>query len=148
MFLDEANIIVRGGNGGRGCVSWRRAKFEPMGGPDGGNGGKGGDVILQADENADTLSDYVSRKRFEAPKGRFGSGSNRNGKPETISPPRSSGNAGLRNHRRKDSGDRCGFIGARRSDRDRTGRTRRIRECALHILGASEPRLRGARGTR
>lgn len=80
MFLDEANIIVRGGNGGRGCVSWRRAKFEPMGGPDGGNGGKGGDVILQADENADTLSDYVSRKRFEAPKGRFGSGSNRNGK--------------------------------------------------------------------
>src|SRR3989338_5227454 len=80
MFLDEATITVRGGGGGRGCVSWRREKFEPMGGPDGGNGGKGGDVVLKADENADTLSDYVSRKRFEAEKGRFGSGRNRSGK--------------------------------------------------------------------
>ena len=80
MFLDEAIIEVRGGNGARGCVSWRREKFEPMGGPDGGNGGKGGDVIFIADENTDTLSDFASRKRFEAPKGRFGSSNNRNGR--------------------------------------------------------------------
>ena len=80
MFLDEATIAVHGGNGGRGCVSWRREKFEPMGGPDGGNGGKGGDVIISANENTDTLSDFASRKKFEALKGRFGSGSNRNGK--------------------------------------------------------------------
>ena len=79
MFLDEAIIEVRGGNCARGCVSWRREKFEPMGGPDGGNGGKGGDVIFKADENTDTLSDFASRKRFEAPKGRFGSSNNRNG---------------------------------------------------------------------
>src|SRR3989344_4708814 len=80
MFLDEATIAVHGGNGGRGCVSWRREKFEPMGGPDGGTGGKGGNVIIMADENTDTLSDFASRKKFEALKGRFGSGSNRNGK--------------------------------------------------------------------
>ncbi|MBI3332408.1 GTPase ObgE [Candidatus Peregrinibacteria bacterium] len=80
MFLDEAIISVRGGVGGRGCVSWRREKYVPMGGPDGGDGGKGGDVIMIADENADTLSDYASRKKFEAPKGWFGSGKNKNGK--------------------------------------------------------------------
>lgn len=80
MFLDEATITVKGGNGGRGCVSWRREKYVPMGGPDGGDGGKGGDVILFADENTDTLSDFATRKKFEAEKGRFGSGGNRRGK--------------------------------------------------------------------
>src|SRR3989338_11035278 len=80
MFLDEAVISVRGGTGGRGCISWRREKYVPMGGPDGGNGGKGGDVIILTDENTDTLTDYASRKKFEALKGRFGSGKNMNGK--------------------------------------------------------------------
>ncbi len=80
MFLDEAIIEVTGGDGGRGCVSWRREKFVPMGGPDGGNGGKGGDIILMADENTDTLSNFSSRKRFEAEKGRFGSGKNKAGR--------------------------------------------------------------------
>ncbi|MBI1813209.1 GTPase ObgE [Candidatus Peregrinibacteria bacterium] len=80
MFLDQAIIEVQGGHGGRGCVSWRREKYEPHGGPDGGNGGSGGDVILIADENTDTLSDFASTKKFEAQKGRFGSGKNRTGK--------------------------------------------------------------------
>ncbi len=80
MFLDEAIIDVTGGHGGKGCVSWRREKYIPMGGPDGGDGGKGGDVYLIADENSDTLSNYASRKKFEAPKGRFGSGQLRGGK--------------------------------------------------------------------
>jgi GTPase len=80
MFLDEAIIEVTGGAGGRGCVSWRREKFVPMGGPDGGNGGKGGDIVIMADENTDTLSNFASTKRFEAEKGRFGSGKNMAGR--------------------------------------------------------------------
>lgn len=80
MFLDEATIDVKGGHGGRGCVGFRREKYEPMGGPNGGNGAKGGDVYLIADENTDTLSDFLSRKKFEAPKGGLGLGKNCNGK--------------------------------------------------------------------
>lgn len=80
MFLDEASIIVKAGDGGRGCVSWRREKFVPKGGPDGGDGGDGGDVLLYADGNTDTLSDYAARKRFEAPRGAHGEGSNRAGR--------------------------------------------------------------------
>ncbi len=80
MFLDEATIDVLGGHGGRGCVSFRREKYVPYGGPDGGDGGKGGSVYLVADENTDTLSDFTSRKKFEAPEGRFGMGKNCAGK--------------------------------------------------------------------
>jgi GTP-binding protein len=79
MFLDEAEIQVLGGNGGRGCVSWRREKFVPKGGPDGGDGGKGGDVLLIADENTDTLSDFATTKKFRAENGRFGRGKNQRG---------------------------------------------------------------------
>lgn len=80
MFLDEAIIDVKGGSGGRGAVSWRREKYIPRGGPDGGDGGRGGNVIMVADENTDTLSDFASKKRFEASKGIFGGGNNRAGK--------------------------------------------------------------------
>jgi len=74
MFLDHATIALLGGNGGNGCVSWRHEKYIPMGGPYGGDGGKGGDVVLVADSNTDTLSDFGSRKRFEAQHGQSGSG--------------------------------------------------------------------------
>ena len=80
MFLDEATIPVRGGNGGSGCVSWRREKYEPMGGPSGGDGGDGGAVWIVADGNTDTLSVFASRKKFSAPDGEAGSGSQRGGK--------------------------------------------------------------------
>jgi GTP-binding protein len=80
MFLDEAKIEVFGGDGGRGCVGWRREKYVPRGGPDGGDGGRGGNVVIIADSNTDTLSDFASRKKFEAEKGDFGSGSNRAGR--------------------------------------------------------------------
>ncbi|HVW67075.1 MAG TPA: GTPase ObgE [Candidatus Peribacteraceae bacterium] len=80
MFLDEAIIEVAGGDGGRGCVSWRREKYIPKGGPDGGDGGRGANIVFIADPNTDTLTDFTSRKRFEGEKGRFGSGSNRAGK--------------------------------------------------------------------
>lgn len=80
MFLDEAIIEASGGDGGRGCVSWRREKYVAKGGPNGGDGGRGGNVVVVADENTDTLSMFASKKRFEAPKGIYGSGSNKRGK--------------------------------------------------------------------
>lgn len=80
MFLDEAIIDVKGGHGGRGCVGFRREKYMPHGGPNGGDGGDGGDAYVIADENADTLSDFASRKRFEAERGGFGLGKNCAGK--------------------------------------------------------------------
>lgn len=79
MFLDEAKIDVRGGKGGRGCVGWRREKYVAKGGPDGGDGGWGGNIVLTADSNTDTLSNFSSRKRFEAEAGNAGSGNNRRG---------------------------------------------------------------------
>ena len=80
MFLDEAVIDVTGGNGGRGCVSWRREKYVAKGGPNGGNGGNGGNIYLIADPNTDTLSNFASKKIYKAEKGRFGMGKNKNGK--------------------------------------------------------------------
>lgn len=78
-FLDQAKIIVKSGNGGAGCVSFRREKFIEFGGPDGGNGGKGGDVIVEAASNLNTLIDYRYQQHHEAKNGRPGSGRDRTG---------------------------------------------------------------------
>lgn len=80
MFLDHATIDVRGGNGGKGCLAWRREKYVAKGGPSGGDGGLGGNIVLTANANTDTLSDFTSRKRFEAGPGEPGGGNNRAGK--------------------------------------------------------------------
>jgi GTP-binding protein len=79
-FIDEAIIFVQAGHGGSGCVSFRREKFIPRGGPDGGNGGKGGDIILQASRNHTTLLDLKYRQHHTAKRGGHGEGSNRTGK--------------------------------------------------------------------
>lgn len=79
MFVDEVDITVKAGNGGAGMVHFRREKFVPKGGPDGGDGGKGGDVYLEAHYNLHTLSDFRSEKFFEAEKGRPGDKCNRTG---------------------------------------------------------------------
>lgn len=79
-FIDEAIITVESGKGGRGCVSFRREKFIPKGGPDGGDGGKGGDVILVASPEKNTLQHFRNKTRFKAPDGRYGAGRNRSGK--------------------------------------------------------------------
>lgn len=79
-FLDEAVIIVKSGDGGKGCVSFRREKFVPKGGPDGGDGGDGGDIIVRAIRSAPSLIDYASRKHLFARNGGPGSGKNRSGK--------------------------------------------------------------------
>jgi GTP-binding protein len=80
MFVDEAKILVKGGNGGNGCVSMHREKFIPKGGPDGGDGGKGGDVVVEADGGLKTLLDFQWRRHYKADRGRHGEGSNRHGK--------------------------------------------------------------------
>jgi len=74
MFIDEAVIEVRSGSGGDGCVSFRREKYIPKGGPDGGDGGKGGDIIVIGDENINTLLDFRNRRHWHAKNGRPGMG--------------------------------------------------------------------------
>ncbi len=78
-FLDQAKIFVRSGTGGPGAVSFRREKFIEYGGPDGGNGGKGGDIIFEAVAGLNTLIDFRYTQHFRAPRGGGGSGSNRTG---------------------------------------------------------------------
>jgi GTP-binding protein len=78
-FIDEATLLVVGGDGGGGCVSFRREKFVPQGGPDGGDGGRGGDVVLVADRNLATLRDQRFRPEIRAPHGEPGRGKLKSG---------------------------------------------------------------------
>lgn len=78
-FVDEANLRVEAGDGGNGCMSFRREKYIPFGGPDGGDGGDGGSVYLVADHNLNTLSDYRVNRVFKGQRGGNGAGSNRTG---------------------------------------------------------------------
>jgi len=79
-FIDEAKIFVKGGDGGRGCVSFRREKYVPRGGPDGGDGGKGGDVVITASRSHHTLLDLKFNQHQVAKRGAHGEGSNRTGR--------------------------------------------------------------------
>ncbi len=87
-FIDEATITVRSGDGGRGCVSFRREKYVPRGGPDGGNGGNGGSVLLRVSPNLSTLLDFRYRKIFKAKRGQHGMGKNMYGRnaPDLVIP--------------------------------------------------------------
>ena len=78
-FLDQAKIYAKSGDGGPGAVSFRREKFIEYGGPDGGEGGKGGDVIFEAVPGLNTLIDFRYTQHFRAPRGKGGAGSNRTG---------------------------------------------------------------------
>jgi GTPase len=79
MFIDRVIVRVSAGNGGSGICSFRREKFAPLGGPDGGDGGKGGDIIVRGDSNLATLLDYTYRDSWKAEDGEHGSGSNKTG---------------------------------------------------------------------
>ena len=78
-FIDEAYLEVRAGDGGSGASSFRREKYIPFGGPDGGDGGKGGDILFKVNPNSNTLIDFQNRKIFEAKNGERGSGKNKSG---------------------------------------------------------------------
>jgi GTP-binding protein len=80
MFFDETKVILKAGNGGDGCMSFLRQKYMPNGGPNGGNGGRGGEVILQADENVSDLRTYHFKKQWKAKNGEPGRGSDQNGR--------------------------------------------------------------------
>jgi GTP-binding protein len=80
MFIDQAKIVVIAGNGGNGVVSFRREKYIPKGGPDGGDGGKGGDVVLRADPNLHTLLDFHFKNKFKAQSGKHGQGAKKTGR--------------------------------------------------------------------
>lgn len=80
MFVDEVTITVRAGAGGDGCVSFRREKYVPFGGPDGGDGGRGGDVVLRGHRQHNTLLPFRHKHLFEAPEGRQGLGANKTGR--------------------------------------------------------------------
>ncbi len=80
QFIDEARIYIKAGDGGNGCVSFRREKFIERGGPDGGNGGKGGSIIFESTKDLNTLLDFRYKKHFKAKDGEGGKGRNRTGK--------------------------------------------------------------------
>ena len=80
MFADRAKIIIKSGKGGDGHVSFRREKYVPNGGPDGGDGGKGGDIIFEIDPGLNTLTDYRHRRKFAAEPGQEGGKKNCHGK--------------------------------------------------------------------
>ena len=79
-FIDEAAIHLIAGSGGNGCLSFRREKFVPKGGPDGGDGGKGGSIFLKADSSLTTLQDFRLQKKYQAKNGSTGEGKNKHGK--------------------------------------------------------------------
>jgi GTP-binding protein len=80
MFIDEAKIRVKAGDGGNGCVAFRREKFVPRGGPSGGDGGKGGDVIMESSERHNTLVHFRFNPEYKAERGRHGEGANKTGR--------------------------------------------------------------------
>ena len=79
-FIDKARILVRAGNGGNGVVSFHREKYVAAGGPDGGDGGKGGSIILQVDDNMSTLMDFRYKRKYVATNGADGQGARKSGK--------------------------------------------------------------------
>ena len=80
MFVDKATITIKSGKGGNGSVSFRREPYIPQGGPDGGNGGKGGDIVILADRNLRTLMDFRYKRKYEAESGEDGRGRQQFGK--------------------------------------------------------------------
>ncbi len=80
MFVDKAKIFIKAGNGGNGAVAFHREKYVAAGGPDGGDGGKGGDIVFMVDDNLSTLNDFKYKKKYKAPTGADGQGGRRNGR--------------------------------------------------------------------
>ena len=80
MFVDNVKIYLKAGNGGHGVVSFRREKYVARGGPDGGDGGRGGNIVFKVDDNLSTLADFRYKRKYVAPNGENGSGGRKNGR--------------------------------------------------------------------
>ena len=88
MFVDRVTLYVKGGDGGRGCCSFRREKYVPRGGPDGGDGGRGADVVMVCDGSLRDLQLFRRRRHWKAERGGHGEGSNRHGaSPQALEVP-------------------------------------------------------------
>ena len=134
-FLDEAKVYIRSGDGGNGCVAFRREKFIEFGGPNGGDGGKGGDVIAEAVEGLNTLIDYRYQQHFFAKNGGGGMGKDRARRQWRRRHAQGPGrHADLRRGRRNAAGR---FHRARPARRARPWRQWRLRQCAFQILDQS-----------
>ena len=148
MFVDEVDIQVAAGDGGNGCVSFRREKHVPRGGPNGGDGGRGGSVILRASPHCNTLVNYRFHPEFRARRGSHGQGSNRTGRAG-----RQSGARGAARHarpcaRRRPAAE-AGRPGRRRPGSARRGRRAwRARQPALRDLDQSRAAARRGRASR
>ena len=86
MFIDRAKILVKAGNGGNGAVSFHREKYVNAGGPDGGDGGKGGNIVFQVDKHLNTLIDFKYKKKYVAEDGQNGSGKRCSGRSGKLRP--------------------------------------------------------------
>ena len=137
-FLDQAKIYIRSGDGGAGCVSFRREKFIEFGGPDGGDGGRGGDVFVECVDGLNTLIDYRYQQHFKAQRGEHGMGKNRAGaKGEDVVLKVPAGTEVLAEdgetlHRRHDQGRPARAPGE--------GRQRRLRQCRISRPRPTAPR--------
>src|SRR3989441_12313290 len=80
MFIDEAKIHVKAGDGGSGCMAFRRERFVPRGGPSGGDGGKGGDIYMESSERHNTLGHFRFNPEYKAQRGRHGAGAKKTGR--------------------------------------------------------------------
>ena len=129
MFVDEAKIRVASGAGGNGCMAFRREKFVPRGGPSGGDGGRGGDVIMEASERHNTLVHFRFNPEYKAQRGRHGEGSNRTGPRRQEHHAEGSGWHRWFTTTRPASW--CTILRAEREHCDRQRRTRRTRQPAL-----------------
>ena len=145
-FLDEAKVYIRSGDGGNGCVAFRREKFIEFGGPSGGNGGRGGDVVVEAVDGLNTLIDYRYQQHFKAKPGVAGMGKDRHGAQRRR---RRAQGAGRHADLRRGQGD-----ADRRPHQDRRarragqGRQRRLRQRALQVLDQPRAAQRQSRASR
>ena len=149
-FIDELAISVYAGDGGDGCMSFRREKFVPFGGPNGGDGGRGGNVLVVADRNLATLNEQRIRKINRAESGAPGGNSNKTGRggaDSVIHVPVGTLVYDLEWGGRR-AADRRPRPPRRRLGRRRQGRARRARQLALHDADPAGARLRRARATR
>ena len=137
MFIDEVRITVKAGDGGNGCLAFRREKYVPRGGPSGGDGGRGGDVVMVASQHHNTLLHFRFNPEHKAERGRHGEGSNRTGREgESIELSSAGRHHGLR---RRDRRTALRFHEARRPFRGRERRPRRTRQRAVRDLDAQAP---------